>query len=220
MRKILCQNFNLDETRAKLNIWKLVLSQRLLKLLVLNDIFVMQYRRKHEGNGCLPFLKKMVLSRNFSISWNTIKEWNGKEPCKILSCLKIYERKYQSTKNVSQIPPCEELTAYAANYNRAICGQNNKYLYINLLPTYYTARYHSKTYKCMKLFTPHFTCNENYLYLYKWEKWRSDSLRNLPKCLDYKFSFNAMIMSCKKINYDPNVSFRNLLNRKEFIAWN
>ena len=50
VRKMRCQNFNLDETRAKLNIWELVLFPRLARPSVPNKILVLQYTGRRAGN--------------------------------------------------------------------------------------------------------------------------------------------------------------------------
>lgn len=58
VRKMLCQNFNLDETRTKLNVWELVLFPRLRKLPGPNSIVVELYRRRQVGNGLSAFVEE------------------------------------------------------------------------------------------------------------------------------------------------------------------
>ena len=94
-----CQNFNLDETRAKLNIWELVLFPRLARPSVPNKILVLQYTGRRAGNELSALVEESWPAQGTSSQGiasfldNTIAKWKGEGSYEILSWLRIEKKK-------------------------------------------------------------------------------------------------------------------------------
>lgn len=131
MRKMLCQNFNLDETRTKLNVWELVLSPRLLKLPVPDSILVLQYSRRHAGNELSALVEGIWPARVMSSQViapfldNTVKERKGEGQCKILSWLKIGKIKYKENQECVSCPWMKRTNRLSSKNEKVMYGHNN-----------------------------------------------------------------------------------------------